>query len=482
MMAATQTIEAKHPGSLRLDAFDRFITAGGGPLLETGRWGLEREVMRVEADGQPARTPHPFSPEEKQISVDFAENQAELVTQPQASPAAALDELGRLQRRLQTAIGAELLWPLSLPGRWDEPERVQAASFQGRPEWEAQRVYRRNLELRHGKARQVISGIHYNFSFTAELFAQWQAATKSTAPQKAFRDAAYFSLMRNFVRYQFVFNALWGVSPPGDDGFWRDVLDHTRPDLRADAAHCRDHISSVRSSPLGYALAPDVERRIGVSFASLEEYRTKIAAAIQPPSGAPALLAHEREFYSPVRPKPAPATTQGEAGAASSREERFVLLEALEREGVGYLEFRVFDLDPFEPLGIGADSLRFFHGLVLACLFSPSPPISAAERTLIADRNRWSTLCGTSLRSERCRPGPAESRDAAELFDAMAAIAVHLPPAYAEAVVAGRRMWEGDRPRPIDRLRAELDLTPDAMLKLGLKLARRHRDALNHEP
>ncbi|HTO02556.1 MAG TPA: hypothetical protein VL069_02590, partial [Opitutus sp.] len=333
-MATSRTaVEWPHLGA-SLVAFERFVEGSDGALLAAGRWGLEREVLRIEADGQPARAPHPFPPDEKEISVDFAENQAELVTPPLPDPAAALDQLGRLQRRLQTAIGDELLWPLSLPGRWDAPERVQAASFAGRPEWEAQRLYRRNLERRHGKARQVISGIHYNFSFVAEFFSRWRTATRSTEPEKSLRDAVYFSVMRNFLRHQHVFNALWGVSPPGDEAFWLDLLAHTRPDLRENAVRCRERISSVRLSPLGYALAPDVDRQIGVTFASLDEYRAKIAEAIQPRSSAPALLAHEREFYSPVRPKPDSAAADGPAGPSSTRGERFALLDALGREGV----------------------------------------------------------------------------------------------------------------------------------------------------
>jgi glutamate--cysteine ligase len=311
----------------------QFVEGGGEALLTAGHWGLEREVLRIDAEGQPARTPHPFPPEEKEISVDFAENQAELVTPPLPDPAAALLQLGRLQSRLQMAIGDELLWPLSLPGRWDAPERVQAASFAGRPEWDAQRLYRQNLQRRHGKARQVISGIHYNFSFAAEFFTRWRTVTSSTEPEKSLRDAAYFSVMRNFLRHQHVFNALWGVSPPADEAFWLDLLSHTRADLRESAMRCREHISSVRLSPLGYALAPDVERQIGVTFASLDEYRTKIAEAIQPRSPAPPLLAHEREFYSAVRPKPASAAAAGPANPASTRGDRFALLDALGREG-----------------------------------------------------------------------------------------------------------------------------------------------------
>ena len=482
VMSFPETAAAKRSPSAWLDLLQRFLACGGGRLLATGHWGLEREVLRVEADGQPARTRHPFPNEEKQISVDFAENQAELVTQPHGDPESALGELADLQRRLQRAIGAELLWPLSLPGRWDAPDRVQAASFEGRPEWEVQRVYRRNLERRHGKARQVICGIHYNFSFTAEFLSCWREVVRSNEPEKSLRDAAYFSVMRNFVRHQFVFNALAGVSPPGDEAFWNDLLAHSRPDLRADAMRCHDHISSVRLSPLGYALAPDVARQIDVSFASLAEYRAKIAAAIQPSSTAAApLLAHEREFYSPVRPKPAPADVTGHGGPSSLRGERFAQLDALERDGVGYLEFSVLDLDRFEPLGVGRDALQLFLVLILACLFLPSPPILAEERERIADHNAWSTLCGSSLREVRCRPGAEAERQADALFDAMSAIAAELPAPYARVVAEGRERWEGSRPRPIDRLRDALDAGPKSQLELGLSLAHQHRASLAHE-
>jgi glutamate--cysteine ligase len=483
MRATRPTDEAAvPPHSTLLGTLERFLAQGGGDLLATGHWGLEREVLRITADGQPATTPHPFPNEEKQISVDFAESQAELITQPHPDPAIALAELTHLQRRLQVAIGSELLWPLSLPGRWDEPERVRAATFSGRPEWEAQRAYRQKLEQRHGKARQVICGIHTNFSFTPEFLSCWRAAMPSPDSDQAAHDALYFSVMRNFVRHQYILNALAGVSPPGDEAFWRDLLRHTRPELQQDAERCREHISSVRLSPLGYALATDVERQIGVSFASLAEYRTKLAEAIEPRSPfATPLLAHEREFYSPVRPKPASLGAVTHGGPSSLRGERFALLDALDRDGVGYLEFRVFDLDPFEPLGIGPDALRFFHVLLLACLFLPSPLISPAERERIAARNRWSTLCGSSLCDDACRPGPEECEPARAFFAALTEIATHLPTSYREAVADRREQWEGRRPRPIDRLRETLAAHRESQLERGLALAHQHRDYLAHQ-
>lgn len=482
MRATRPTDETVRPAYAPLATLHRFLGERGGPLLTTGHWGLEREVLRTTADGQPATTPHPFPNEEKQISVDFAESQAELITQPHPDTASALAELMHLQRRLQQTIGNELLWPLSLPGRWDAPERVRAASFEGRPEWEAQRAYRQKLEQRHGKARQVICGIHTNFSFTPEFIACWRTAMPSPEPEKATRDSIYFSVMRNFVRHQYILNALAGVSPPGDDAFWRDLLRYTRPELQDDAARCRQYISSVRLSPLGYALAPDVERRIGVSFESLAEYRAKISEAIEPRSASVApLLAHEREFYSPVRPKPVSLGAVTHGGPSSLRGERFALLDALDRDGVGYLEFRVFDLDPFEPLGIGPDALRFFHVLLLACLFLPSPLLSIAERERIAMRNRWSTLCGSSLCDETCRPGPEECEPAQAFFEAMTEIAAHLPPSYREAVANRREQWEGRHPRPIDRLRETLAANRESQLERGIALAHQHRAYRAHE-
>src|SRR5688500_14052372 len=89
VMPATRIADDKLHQGATLPALDDFLAVGGERVLGSGVWGLEREVMRMEADGQPARTRHPYPNEEKQISVDFAENQAELVTQPHSDPAAA---------------------------------------------------------------------------------------------------------------------------------------------------------------------------------------------------------------------------------------------------------------------------------------------------------------------------------------------------------------------------------------------------------
>jgi glutamate--cysteine ligase len=46
---------------------------------------------------------------------------------------------------------------------------------------------------------------------------------------------------------------------------------------------------------------------------------------------------------------------------------------------VEYIEVRLMDLNPFEPIGIGAPTLRFLDVFLLHCLLTQSPPDTPAE-------------------------------------------------------------------------------------------------------
>jgi glutamate--cysteine ligase len=54
-------------------------------------------------------------------------------------------------------------------------------------------------------------------------------------------------------------------------------------------------------------------------------------------------------------------------------------LHALRERGVEYIEVRCMDLDPFEPVGINAQTMRVLDVFLLHCLLADSPPDSPAE-------------------------------------------------------------------------------------------------------
>ena len=83
------------------------------------------------------------------------------------------------------------------------------------------------------------------------------------------------------------------------------------------------------------------------------------------------LLQIENEFYGTIRPKR--VIFQGERP-----------LHALRERGVEYVEVRLMDLDPFEPLGINAQTLRFLDVFLLYCLIHPSPDDTPQEIAAMA--------------------------------------------------------------------------------------------------
>ena len=87
-------------------------------LLLKGKFGLEKESLRVTPDGHMSHAPNPFAGNER-IVRDFCENQAEINTPALPSAQAAVDSLLEYTRQIHRIFAAlpqrELLWPFSNP-------------------------------------------------------------------------------------------------------------------------------------------------------------------------------------------------------------------------------------------------------------------------------------------------------------------------------------------------------------------------------
>lgn len=348
------------------------------------RRGLEKESLRAAPDGALALTPHPAalgSPlTHPHITTDFSESQPELVTGTHGSVQACLDELRQIHQMVyaeMAALGDEMLWASSMPCKLPPDEMIPLGYYGTSNVGRAKSVYRMGLGHRYGRRMQTISGIHYNWSLPGAGSEQ------------------YFGLIRNFRRHAFLLLYLFGASPVVCGTFVQG-RQHALQPLGSRAMYL-PHATSLRMGRLGYQ--SDAQSTLAVSYNGLEGYAASLqdaltrpwpayeAIGIQAPSGdynqlAVTLLQIENEFYGTIRPKR--VIEPGERP-----------LHALRARGVEYVEVRLMDLNPFLPVGIDEQTMRFLDVFLLHCLLSDSPPDSSAEiealkrnQHLVAERGR----------------------------------------------------------------------------------------------
>lgn len=296
-------------------------------LFLKGIFGLEKESQRIREDGVIADTDHPdefgdrsFHP---YIQTDFAESQLELVTPPVDTVEGVMDWLAAIHDVvLGTLPEDEYMLPYSLPPIMPDDEDIQVAKLIT----EEDVAYREYLVKVYGKKKQMMSGIHYNFEFHPDFIkALFKQQTNFTDFRK-YQSRVYLKLAHNFLRYQWVLTYLYGCSIEVEDQHFQDN------DLPSDIPSRL--MRSIRSSKYGYVNEDDVK----ISFETMEEYVEDIERMV-----AEGKLIAEKEFYSTIRFR----------GGGDARE----ILE----NGISYLEFRLFDLNPFAPYGILADDIKVIH-------------------------------------------------------------------------------------------------------------------------
>ncbi|HEX9395501.1 MAG TPA: glutamate--cysteine ligase [Burkholderiales bacterium] len=330
--------------------------------------GVEKESLRVHADGTLALTPHPAALgaalTHPHITTDFSESQLELITGTHSSAEALIGQLTEVHqfvfRHIGEPRGSEILWVASMPCGLPADDAIPLGRYGSSNVGRAKTVYRMGLSYRYGRRMQAISGIHYNFSLPGVTSEQ------------------YFSLIRNFRRRSWLLLYLFGASPAVCPSFVEGRRHELQP--LAPGSLYAPHATSLRMGRLGYQ--SDAQASLAVSYNSLKSYTASLYDALThpyPPYEAigifknnqynqlsTSLLQIENEFYGTIRPK-----------RRIRRGER--PLHALRERGVEYVEVRLMDLDPFEPVGIAAPTMRFIDAFLLQCLIDPSPPDTPEE-------------------------------------------------------------------------------------------------------
>ncbi|MDG2951673.1 bifunctional glutamate--cysteine ligase GshA/glutathione synthetase GshB [Exercitatus varius] len=302
-------------------------------LFRQGYFGLEKESQRVHRDGSVVTSEHPkafgkrsFHP---YIQTDFAESQLELITPPNKKLEDTFRWLQTIHEVvLRTLPEDEFIFPMSMPAGLPPEKDIKVAQLEN-PEDVA---YREHLVESYGAYKQMVSGIHYNFQLDPALINALFHAQNKYQNAVEFQNNLYLKMAKNFLRYQWILLYLLSATPTAEAKYFK-AGSPLKPN---------QYVRSLRSSQYGYVNAPEIV----VSFDSIPKYVETLEHWVN--SGK---LVAEKEFYSNVRLR----------GAKKARE--FL------HTGIQYLEFRLFDLNPFDPYGMNLHDAKFVHYFILLMIW-----------------------------------------------------------------------------------------------------------------
>ncbi|SEL72707.1 glutamate-cysteine ligase [Roseateles sp. YR242] len=421
------------------------------------RRGVEKESLRaLPGQASLALTPHPIALgaalTHETVTTDFSESQLELITGVHPTAQACVDQLTEIHQAVYRSLGEELMWSSSMPCLLPADETIPIGRYGASNIGRAKSVYRMGLGHRYGRRMQTISGIHYNWSL----------------PGLGNED--YFGLIRNFRRHSFLLLTLFGASPALCGSFVAGREHGLQPMGRsgegcAEGALHLPHATSLRMGRLGYQ--SDAQSTLSVSYNSLEGYAGSLQEALTRPYPAyeqigivnpggeynqlsTTLLQIENEFYGTIRPKR--TIRSGERP-----------LHALRERGVEYVEVRCMDLDPFEPVGISASTMRFLDIFLLHCWLTDSADDTPDELAALARNQQRTASSGREpgLRLERGDSTVTLWDWGRELLEAFGPIAARLDAElggtlYAEALAQARQRWSAPEQLPSARVLASM--------------------------
>lgn len=449
--------------------------------------GVEKESLRVTSDARLSQRPHPeelgSALTNQFITTDFSEALLEFVTPTHDTPQATRQCLLDIHQFAQPRLGDAVLWNASMPCALGAESEIPIAHYGSSNVARMKTIYRRGLSYRYGRAMQTIAGVHFNFSVPVDI---WPLCAQMFDDQHSaddLRSKGYLSLARNFRRMAWLTLYLFGASPAMCRSFLGD-----RPTSLAEfdaETLFEPYATSLRMSDLGYNSS--AQSGLNVSLNTLDDYIRELTHAIMTPHppyqsiGTEVggqwrqlnanLLQIENEYYSSVRPK-----------QVARSGERPTL--ALQRAGVAYVEIRALDINPFDPVGITLEQMRFMQVLLVSCLLRPARELdheqlqeAAANQLLVAHSGR-----APALELSRFGQRIALKDWAEQLFDEFDAVAELLDADggdhYREAVALQRRVVREELETPSARVLREMREEGSSFVDYTMAQSQAHAQAL----
>lgn len=319
--------------------------------LLKGNFGIEREGLRVNDKGELSEKEHPkvFGDKVKNcyITTDFAESQVEVVTPPFQDPKETYNFAKVLYDIVAMEIGEEYIWPQSMPGIVPEDNRIKISEYGDNEKGKKEKIYREKLIEKYGGKRQIICGIHYNFSFSDDLINKLYKnkvgneifknlnIRDEELDYKEFKNNIYLKVTRNYLRYRWLIIYLLGASGVIDKSYISNCIKAQNSD--AEDGFSNLGALSYRNSECGYKNKVD----LFPNYDSIDKYTESLKNFIEDE-----FIDSHKELYSSIRLKPSDASN---------------FMDSLKKNGIQYLEYRSIDINPFEKSGISLEDLYFLQ-------------------------------------------------------------------------------------------------------------------------
>ena len=465
------------------------VEALGRDPFSGRRAGVEKESLRVDRAGYISQRPHPAelgsALTNSQITTDFSEALLEFVTPAYRGVREVSRNLRHLHQFTYPRIGNEVLWATSMPCMVTGDRSIPIARYGDSNVGTMKHVYRLGLSHRYGRVMQIISGVHFNFSLPRTFWTTYREIEgRSGEPLRTFSSDGYFALVRNFHRYGWLVPLLFGSSPAICRSFLGSAP-HGFSEMGRGTLY-EPFGTSLRMSDIGYKNSS--QRQLGISYDSPDDYIRTLHEATEAAhrpyeeigvvvDGSHLqlnanLLQIENEFYSFVRPKQ----------IARSGEKPTV---ALERRGVQYVEIRALDVDPFSPVGIDEDTMRFMEAFLVHCALEPSPRLSRREQDECDENQRLIAVRGRDpeLRLRRAGASTGVLDWAREVVSELLEIAEVLDSSshsrrYARAIESRLATLDDPGLLPSSRVLDEMRTRSEAFFEFAMRKSEEHRATL----
>ncbi len=323
-----------------------------------GSFGIEWESLRAKGDGELSLTPHPAIFGDKLtnpvVTTDFSESQIEIITPTFKSIDEAFDTFSLLSDLVNASLPSdEYLWFQSIPCILPYWDKIPIAQYS--EAGEDSQKYREELAKKYGLKKQMISGVHFNFSFTDDFLEKLYSFEDSDLTFKEFKNEVYLKIARNYIRYCWLIIYLTGCSIGSHKTFSNDCI-HLMDAQDEYGSYYSTKGPSFRNASCGYKNLIELYP----SYDSVDEFTRDIDAFID--NGD---LSEAKELYTQIRLKPKNPKD---------------LLNSLKNDGIEYIEIRTLDINPFYKCGLVKHDMKFLHLFLIYMLIKDESDYAAWQK------------------------------------------------------------------------------------------------------